>query len=255
MATSLDLATSWGYAKSRIGFDPPRFDYEKVAKLSGVKFERPTTGQSRFAGEGDTFLGSDELDDSTIVSFTISFGVNESAFSADQYGAEFTRALQAASTFGNSVVMIRGHADPTNTLGHFVRAGIDKGLIKRTGKQGDFRYFIQGKRLDLKQTETISKLVQSGAFEGKEFRPRQVMQAALNLSQSRANAVKDSIVDFAKTQRVTLDVMQIQPVGAGISEPIIPRPTTKEEAAENRRVEFRIVRVPAEALTESDFDF
>jgi len=44
-------------------------------------------------------------------------------------------------------------------------------------------------------------------------------------------------------------------VGAGISDPVIPRPVNNEQAAENRRVEFRIVRVPAEALTAEDFDF
>ena len=255
MAAALDLATGWGYAKSRFGFSPPGFDYEKLAKLSGVKYARPAAGESRFSGEGDTFLDSDQLDDRTIVSFTINFGVNEAVFSADQYGAEFNRAIQAASTFGNAVVMIRGHADPTKTLGDFVRAGIEKNIIKRTGQRGNFRYFLRGRQLDLTQTDQIIKLVQTGAFEGKAYRPRQVLQAALNLSQSRAEAVKNSVVAFASQQGVNLDAKQIQPVGAGVAEPIVPRPTTREEAAENRRVEFRIVRVPAEALNESDFDF
>ena len=48
---------------------------------------------------------------------------------------------------------------------------------------------------------------------------------------------------------------QIQPVGAGILEPVIPKPRSMAEAKENMRVEFRIVRVPAEAIKESDFDF
>ncbi len=254
-SAALDLATGWGYAKARFGFDPPGFDYVSLAKLSGAKYTRPTTGESRFSGEGDTFLESDALDDRTIVSFTIHFGLNETDFPADQYGAEFSRAMQAASTFGNAMVMIRGHADPTNVLKHFVLGGIDKGLLKRTGQQGNYRYFLRGKKLDLTQTDAVLKLIQTGAFEGKQYRPRQVMQAALNLSQVRANAVRDSIISYADRQGVSMDDKQIQPVGAGVAEPIVPRPTTREEAAENRRVEFRIVRVPAEALTESDFDF
>ena len=66
---------------------------------------------------------------------------------------------------------------------------------------------------------------------------------------------KKTIVDYAKSLNVPLDATQIQPVGAGISDPIVPRPINNEQAAENRRVEFRIVRVPAEALSADDFDF
>ena len=81
------------------------------------------------------------------------------------------------------------------------------------------------------------------------------MQAALNLSKSRADSVKKSIVAFAKKQGVTLDETQIKPVGAGISDPVVARPLNKEQAAANRRVEFRIIRVPAEAVAAEDFDF
>ena len=80
-------------------------------------------------------------------------------------------------------------------------------------------------------------------------------EAALNLSLARAEAVKQSLVDFAKVQQVNLDASQLQPTGAGISEPLIPKPENFEEALQNMRVEFRIVRVPAEALSETDFEF
>jgi hypothetical protein len=63
------------------------------------------------------------------------------------------------------------------------------------------------------------------------------------------------LVEFAQQQQVNLDVSQMQPVGAGILEPLIPKPASLEEAKENMRVEFRIVRVPAEAIQSSDFDF
>ena len=79
--------------------------------------------------------------------------------------------------------------------------------------------------------------------------------AIVESSPDDIEAMKEAIVNFAKSQGVTMDVSQIQPVGAGISDPVIPRPVNNEQAAENRRVEFRIVRVPAEALTAEDFDF
>jgi outer membrane protein OmpA-like peptidoglycan-associated protein len=81
------------------------------------------------------------------------------------------------------------------------------------------------------------------------------VRAALNLSLSRAEAVKQSLVDFAKQQNVNLVADQLQPTGAGISEPLIPKPKDFDEALQNMRVEFRIVRVPAETLQEADFSF
>ncbi len=254
MKKALDLAQEWGYAAGRFGFEPAPFDYVKVAGLAGLKYEAPAARTGRIAESLD-FSPESELDDKTIVSFTINFDVNQSNFSADRYGAEFHRALQAASTFGNAVVVIRGHSDPNLTLKELVLAGIEKGTIKRTGQPGNYRYFLQGKPLDLNATGKLVELIRAGQFEGTKYSPRATMQAALNLSLARAEAVRKSLVDFAKQQQVNLDESQIEPVGAGILEPIIPRPVSEQQARENMRVEFRIVRVPAEAIQSSDFDF
>ena len=51
------------------------------------------------------------------------------------------------------------------------------------------------------------------------------------------------------------DLTQIQPVGVGVAEPIYAKPKNFAQAGENRRVEFRVVRVSAESVKESDFDF
>jgi outer membrane protein OmpA-like peptidoglycan-associated protein len=255
MSAALDLAVGWGYASFRSGFDPPGWDYRKIAELAGVEYKELQQESGIEVGPGGMFPGSDVLDDRTIVSFTIRFQPNQPDFSADRYGAEFNRAIQSASTFGNAVVVIRGHADPTKALIDMIKAGMEKGVIKRTGQSGNYRYFVQGKALDLTQTQTIIKLIESGAFETRNHKPRETVQAALNLSLARAEAVKKSLVSFATAQSVNLDAAQLQPTGAGISEPIIPKPSSFDEAQENMRVEFRIVRVPAEALQESEFDF
>lgn len=257
MKSALDMATSWGYASSRVGFDPPRFDYGSLANIAGMKYEKPTATAQRFAdAEGFENFGNEELDENTIVSFTIDFKVNDTNFTADRFGGEFKRALQAASTFGNAVVVIRGHADPTKALAEFVKGGVQRKVIKVTGARGNRQYWMQnGAKLDLNQTGQVIQLIQSGAFETKDHQPRQVVQAALNLSKARADAVKESIVEYAKSQGVDLDASQIKPVGAGISDPVVARPLNAEQAAANRRVEFRIVRVPAEAVSAEDFDF
>lgn len=256
MSESLDLATSWGYADKRFGFEPSGFDYKQIAKQAGIEYVEPSKTE-RFAPSAessDQFFG-ENLDANTIVSFTINFEPNVQEFSADRYGAEFQRAIKAASTFGNAKVVIRGHSDPTKTLIDLVQAGLEKGILKQTGSAGNFRYFFNGKPLDLTNTKEVIELVKKGAFSGGKADPLVTMQAALNLSMKRAEAVRDAVAKYAKTEEVNLDLSQIVPAGAGVSEPLIAKPRNIEEAKENMRVEFRIVRVEAEAITPSDFNF
>ncbi|MDG2382632.1 MAG: hypothetical protein P8N76_13265 [Pirellulaceae bacterium] len=256
MKAALDLATAWGYATIRSGFDPPSLNYQKIAKTAGIKYETPDFASSG-SEVGSDFLdpGGDILDDRTIVSFTISFQPNQGTFSADRYGSEFNRAIQAASTFGNAAIIIRGHADPTKSLLDMIKAGLEKGTIKRAGQSGNYSYFVNNKKLELTDTDTIIKLIQTGQFESANHKPRETVNAALNLSMARSKAVKDSLIKFAKNQKFILVEEQLKPTGAGISEPLIPKPSSFLEAQQNMRVEFRIVRVPAEALNESDFAF
>ena len=164
--------------------------------------------------------------------------------------------IEAAERFGNAVVVIRGHADPTKTLVELVRAGTSKGILQRSGTRGSYRYSLQGRPLQLEDTPRLVELITQGAFDGvQEYNPRETMQAALNLSRKRAEEVLDSIVEYAGSKGITLDRSQIQPTGVGIREPFISKPSNMAEARQNMRVEFRIIRVPAEATTESDFDF
>ncbi len=260
LKAALDLAVGQGYAKVRSGFVPADLDYRSLAKLAKIEYVEPKTTGGRITAEAiELFPDSEVLDDSTIFSFTINFEPNQPDFSADRYGAEFNRAIQSASTFGNAVVAVRGHSDPTKTLVDLIKAGMAKGIIQRSGQRGDYKYFLKsGSRsqpLDLEQTKQVAELITAGEFDGTQPSPRETMQAALNLSQARAEAVKEEIVKYAKQQGVNLDMTQMQPVGAGILEPLVSKPKNMDEARQNMRVEFRIVKVPAEAISESDFDY
>jgi outer membrane protein OmpA-like peptidoglycan-associated protein len=260
LKAALDLAVGQGYAKIRSGFVPAGFDYRQIAKLANIEYVEPAKVAGKIDAEAiDLFPDSEGLDDQTILSFTIRFEPNQADFPTDRYGAEFNRAIQSASTFGNAVVVIRGHSDPTKTLVDLIKAGMAKGIIRRSGTRPNFQYFVrvngQSQPLDLTQTKKVAELITSGQFDAVQPSPRETMQAALNLSQARAAAVKDTIVEFAKQQDVNLDVSQMQPVGAGILEPLISKPSNMEEAKHNMRVEFRVVKVPAEAISESDFDY
>lgn len=258
MAKALDLATNLKLASNRFGFENPRWDYRQIATAAGVEYVAPVASSGRIQGEIENF--TEELDDNTILTFTIQFNPNQNTFSVDTYGADFQRVLENASTFGNAVFAVRGHSDPTATLRSFLRAGMQKGIITRTGKpksQGGqgYNYFLRGKALDLNATDALVREIQNGNFTGATENPNNVMQAALNLSLTRAEAVKKEIIEFARRSGVNLDESQIAPQGVGIREPVVAKPTNMNEAKQNMRVEFRLIKVPAEALQESDFDF
>jgi len=79
-------------------------------------------------------------------------------------------------------------------------------------------------------------------------------QSAKNLSVSRAIAVRDSVIAYAKSQGVSLDPSQFAAVGHGIEQPKTGvcggnpcAPKTEQEWLSNMRVEFRVIQVEAEA--------
>ena len=253
---ALDLATSWGYAATRNGFEPAPFDYRTIATLAGVEYGEPERQSRVVAGEAELFGDGAELDANTIVEFTINFDPNQSEFSADRYGAEFRRAVENAARYAGAVVVIRGHSDPTATLRAMVRGGLANGVLRKTGSGANYKLFYDGRPVDVNDTSAIEKLVATGAFDAPpEHRPRATMQAALNLSVQRAAAVKEAIAAYAEGAGVNVDLSALTPTGAGISDPLIPRPRSLAEARENMRVEFRIVRVDAEVLGPDAFDF
>lgn len=81
-----------------------------------------------------------------------------------------------------------------------------------------------------------------------------VKQSAKNLSLSRAVAVRDSIIGYAKGKNINLDPSQFAVVGHGISKPKSGlcgedpcAPKSEREWRDNMRVEFRIIQVEAES--------
>ena len=259
-ASSLELATTRGYAKQKMGLFPSGLNYKHEDFLNYLEKTSLEQGE-RFRAEAvlseiEELSSGGLLDDRTIVSFTINFKPNQIEFKAVQYAAEFNRVIETADKFGNAVVAIRGHADPTKTLVDLVKAGLTKGTLKRSGSRGNYSYSLNGRSLSLDDTERLLESIGKGDFDGvDDYNPRRTMQAALNLSRKRAEAVKSSVIAYAKGRGITVDLSQIQPQGVGIAEPFISKPRSVAEAEQNMRVEFRVIRVSAEVTQESDFDF
>jgi hypothetical protein len=63
----------------------------------------------------------------------------------------------------------------------------------------------------------------------------------------------DSIIEYAKSS-ITIDNRRSRR-WAGIREPFVAKPRNMDEAKQNMRVEFRLVRADGEAAKPSDFDF
>ncbi len=257
---ALDLAVGQGYVRERMALFPSGLDYNSPA-FKGYLTKTDLKRQERFRAEAvrneiELLTSGGTLSENTILSFTINFEPNQTEFTAEQYGGEFQRVVETAQRFGNAVIAVRGHADPTKTLLDLVRAGIQKGILKQSGSRGNYSYSIQGRPLNLEQTDELVKLIEGGAFDGvAEYRPRETMQAALNLSRNRAESVLTSLINYARTKGLNIDQSQVQPVGVGIREPFLAKPSNMDEAKQNMRVEFRVLRVTAEAAKPTDFDF
>lgn len=81
-----------------------------------------------------------------------------------------------------------------------------------------------------------------------------IRQAAKNLSLTRGNAVRDSVVSFAKGKHINMDPSQFAVIGHGIdmpksgicgADPCAPK--TEQDWKNNMRVVFRLIQVEAEA--------
>ena len=258
--SAIDLGIKLGYCKTRMGFAKAEWDYKKMSQDVGVPYVAPVFATGRIKVEVSDF--AKDLDDDTILSFTIQFEPEQTAFSVETYGADFQRVVKNAATFGNAVVVIRGHADPTLALQNFFWAARSKGLV--TGSAGNYRFKDQP--LNLADTSSVMAAIAQENLAGQKRQdrsgkivpvddPKITVAGALTLSLSRAEAVRLAVQEYAKGHNLPLDLSQIKPQGVGIAEPIVSRPQSVIEAKKNMRVEFRVVKVKAEAVNDNDFNF
>lgn len=257
--SSANLAMSRGFATSRVLLLSPGFDYKALA-VTGALTKTDGKRGERFNAEAvqreiESFTQG-ALDDRTVYSFSISFEPNQLNFPIHEIEKDLRKAIAMSNKFGNAVVALRAHSDPSKTLMELVKAGMKKEILKRSGGPGNWRYTLNGRPMDIGSTTNVVRLIEAGAFDGVAgHNPREVMQAALNLSRRRAESVLKSVIEFAEKEGLALDKSQFQPIGVGIREPFIAKPRNFDEARQNMRVEFRLIRVDAEVKQSSDFDF
>ena len=259
----LDMAVNWGFASKRYDLIPSDLNFSSptftnlLATTVTAPVQRKRFKEETVRAEIESFNEEDVLDEKTLISFTIQFEPNQDTFSEAQYREEFDRVVELASKYGNAAIAIKGHTDPSLTLMTAVKTGLKKGILKRTGTKGNYEYFMNGRSFRLEDTANLIRLVQQKKFDdGSDFEgPYQIMRSALKLSEQRAGAVKQEIVAYARRKNLRIEAEQIVPVGVGIKEPLIAKPTNPAQAAKNRRVEFALIKISSEAVLAADFDF
>jgi ABC-type nitrate/sulfonate/bicarbonate transport system substrate-binding protein/outer membrane protein OmpA-like peptidoglycan-associated protein len=232
---ALDLAVGEKYVEGRATFQPVDFDYRQIAKLADLPaalVDQPPVSRSGKAAV-----------DEAIYTFIITFGVNERQFPEEKYADAFKKAVEQASLFGNAVVTIRGHADPTNVLRYFIADGVkNKALTRKQEGEKETYYLAGDRKIDLddpKNMKAVIDLVKKGSFPDAQ----DALEGCEKLAQARANRVHESLLKYATNQKLILDKNQVRPLGLSILEPVVPRPKDDEERAKNRRVEFRLYKV------------
>ena len=259
MSRSLDLCKKLGIINKKKPISNNDLSYASSA-FTNYLTKTSVTKSERFKAEAvqqeiEELTERGGLDEKTILSFSEDFKANQIDFSIDEYATDFEEVLASMEQFGSAVLAIRGHADPTLALKTFVEAGMSKGILKRSGSKGQWRYFYKGRPLELRDTNDIIALIEGGAFEDGQHNTRAVVQQALNLSRKRAEAIRKSFIGYARSKKIAIDKSQVQAFGVGIREPLIPKPTNQWEAKQNMRGEFSLIRTSAETMNPQDFDF
>jgi ABC-type nitrate/sulfonate/bicarbonate transport system substrate-binding protein len=254
---AVDLAVNQGYATKRIDLASADLDYDRIKQQGGLT--RPVKPPSPEPDKGFDYSNIDQ-DKDTVFFFTVQFAEDGYQVDRQKYEAEFRKAIETAKLYGNAMMVIRGHVDPTKTLSQFRAAGIKNGTLRQVKDGGEVKYFLvkTGKPIDLAETKKVMELIDKGEDfidkEDPDKNPKLTIEAAQKLSELRAKEVRESIIELAKANGVRLVENQFKSEGVGIGEPVIGKPRNPDQAAKNRRVEFRIVRISPEKLSQKDFD-
>jgi ABC-type nitrate/sulfonate/bicarbonate transport system substrate-binding protein len=235
-------------------FQAAELEYPAISKLGDLRGRPPTRPRIDPIGKVPT------EPEAEIFRFRVAFAKDTPTFSEADYGSDFQRALEVASLFANTVVDIRGHADPARTVQRFLRAATDAGIVR---KEGD-SYTIVAEKKPLDPTNDTKKILEIIASEpednlrykdrGGEGSVRGAVRFLQELSQQRAESVQGAVVRYAEARRLVLDKSQIYAEGVGLTKPEHGFPVTEEERARNRRVEFIIVKVPADKVNAKEFE-
>ncbi len=178
------------------------------------------------AGQGEVLMSSN-----------IHFQPNQSVFSEKKYGADFKKAIEDASTYGGAVFKIVGNTDPM-LLRAWNKAVEFKEKKNSNGLKKVSRYLSSVSNRDIDLSKMSIQLIKTER--------NQVRDAGIRTSKQRANAVKASIIEYAKGHGMDIDASRLVVLGVGGENPIFEKPRSKAEFRKNIRVEFELTNYNSE---------
>ena len=252
---AVDMAVNVGSAKKPADMLDAGFSYDHIKDLG--KLDWPLVNKDEASPIPPKVAVSTG---DAIYSFTVEFPADGANVDKKKYEKEFQKAVEEASKYGHAVLDVRGHVDPTSTLHKFVTLGLEKGFLSRKPRTGGgYDYTLNGKPFDLADTQAVMAEIdrqdKAGQFAGvaASDNPAVIEQAARDLSEKRARNFQAAILEYATAKDVHLSDSQFKSEGVGIAEPVVAIPRAETDAAKNRRVEFRILKVSPEVVQSKDY--
>lgn len=189
------------------------------------------TPKSAFSSATEVRKAAESAGARSLYKYTFKFSAATSDIQWRDYPDVFAQIHETVTRYGGAIVQLRGHAD--NFFANFVNA-------KR--KQGASTYQRKNKETGQFETLPLPKI-------------EEIVNDANALSYARAFAVKKAYAAYVREQlKISpdeIDLSRFDVKGMGISDPVMPNPTTAEQRAENMRGEMVILA--AESELPSDF--
>lgn len=247
---AVDLALALKDADKRYDLTQANLDYSLIKKIGDLSAKVDAARTGRFA--------ADAKEKGVIYSFNVYFGGNQSTFPEAQYAKDFQRAVEQASLFGNAMISMRGHANASELMFLFRDTVLKRGIVTQRGG----KYFLKdGREFAMNDMKAILELIKTenlGGVAVRSYGGKPTVQGQIDylqeLSEKRSESVRRAVVEYASRHGYRLDPTQMKFVGVGGAEPVVMF-AGEPEGGKNRRVEFRIIAVSAEAITTDEFDF
>src|SRR5262245_17962840 len=122
---------------------------------------------------------------------------------------------------------VRGHADPSYVVDCLIDSGTKRGVIRQAGvgyKLNDGTPFdpnnIQQVLAAVKRYNNVYSIDPETRQEDTSLHLREQVKYLQELSEKRADSVRNTVVGFAGRKQWQLDPSQIKAVGAGATEPV-----------------------------------